>query len=155
MFKRPFLYAKMRIMDYFITLFGNAILSIRMHMSWGAAYMRYLHVKVFVLATAALLLAGCSDPNPLLGKWALQKTSGIKAYDFKMAQVTGNGQITFKEDRVISGKKALEVSYSVSGAEVTVKYAHNGNANTYAIIDDNYFMFDIPEVGTFKYVRVH
>lgn len=118
--------------------------------------MRYLRFNVFALATAAaLLLTACGDENPLLGKWALQKTSGIKAYDFKMAQVTGNGQITFKEDRVVSGAKALKVSYSVSGVEVTVKYEHNDNANTYAIIDDSYFMFDIPEVGTFKYVRVH
>lgn len=141
-------------MDYFITLFGNAILNLDMHMSRGAAHMRYLRFKVFTLAAAALLLAACGDQNPLLGKWALQKTSGIKAYDFKMAQVTGNAQITFKEDRVISGTKALKVSYSVSGEEVTVKYAHNGNSNTYAIIDDSYFMFDIPRVGTFKYVRV-
>ena len=124
-----------------------------MHTSWGAAHMRYLHFKVFALA-AALLLAACGDQNPLLGKWALQKTSGIKAYDFKMAQVTGNAKITFKEDRVISGTKALKVTYSVSGEEVTVKYDHNGNSNTYAIIDDTYFMFDIPKVGTFKYVRV-
>ena len=144
---------KMRIMDYFVTLFGHAILTLKLHMSRGAAHMSHLRFKVFALATATLLLAACSDPNPLLGKWTLQKTSGIKAYDFKMAQVTGNGQITFKEDRVISGTKALKVTYSVSGEEVTVKYAHNGNANTYAIIDDSYFMFDIPEVGTFKYVR--
>jgi len=101
----------------------------------------------------SLVLAACSEPNPILGEWKLDKSSKIDAYSFNMAKITGNARITFEEERMVSGNKAIGVSYSVSGDEVTVSYP-DGKSNTYTIVDKNQFTFDIPEVGTFHYVRV-
>lgn len=111
--------------------------------------------KCAIVAGAALLLMACEDKNPLLGEWTLDKSSTVAAYDLKMAAVTGNDRIKFEQDRVISGTHARAVSYSVSGSSVTVRYSESGDKNTYDIIDNSSFSFDIPEVGTFRYVRLN
>ena len=110
--------------------------------------------KCAIVAGATLLLLACEEKNPLLGEWTLDQTSNVAAYDLKMAEVTGNGRITFEKDRMISGTHARAVSYTVSGNTVTVRYSKSGDKNTYDIVDNSTFSFDIPEVGTFKYVKI-
>ena len=100
-----------------------------------------------------LALLGCKEKNPLLGEWSLVKTADLNATAFQLAQVSGNANITFQEDRVISGEYATEVSYSINGDEVTVHYS-NGDKNTYLIENGDHFTFDIPKAGTFRYKRV-
>lgn len=106
-----------------------------------------------IIAVTALLLAGCEEHNPLLGEWSLIKTAELKSAAFKLAQISGNANITFEEGRVISGTQAISVSYSVNGNEVTVNYT-NGEKNIYVVENDNHFVFEIPDDGIFKYVRV-
>jgi len=100
-----------------------------------------------------LLLLGCNERNPLLGQWKLIKTTEINSSAFKIAQISGNGNITFEEKRMLSGNYAMDVSYTVNGNEVTVHYS-NGEKNAYVVESNDQFTFDIPKVGTFKYVRV-
>jgi len=45
--------------------------------------------KTAIVAGAALMLLACQDKNPLLGEWVLDKSSDVKAYDLKMAEVRG------------------------------------------------------------------
>lgn len=102
---------------------------------------------------AVLLLSGCQEHNPLLGHWKLIKTAEINASAFKIAQISGNGDITFEETRMLSGNYAMDVSYTVNENEVTVHYS-NGEKNAYVVENNDHFTFDIPKVGTFRYVRV-
>jgi len=111
--------------------------------------------KTAIVAGAALMLLACQDKNPLLGEWVLDKSSDVKAYDLKMAEVAGNGKIKFELDRMVSGTHARAVSYSVKGNTVTVRYVESGNSNAYDIVDRRAFSFYIPEVGTFNYTRLH
>ena len=109
---------------------------------------------VIAYGVVVLLLAGCQEEqNPLLGDWSLVKTAELNSVAFQMAKLSGNAQITFKKDQMTSGEQAIEVSYSVDGKEVTVHYV-NGEANTYVVEGDEYFMFEIPKVGKFRYERV-
>ncbi len=110
--------------------------------------------KTLLLAGAALMLLACQEQNPLLGEWALDKSSDVKPYDLKMAEVAGNGKIKFEQDRMVSGTHARAVSYSVSGNTVTVRYIESGDSNSYDIVDGRAFSFYIPEVGTFIYTRI-
>jgi len=115
---------------------------------------KYINKSCVIAFGMVLVLAGCQEEhNPLLGNWSLVKTAELNSVAFQMAKHSGNAQIAFKKDHMRSGEQAIEVSYSVDGKEVTVHYV-NGEANTYVVEGDDYFMFEIPKVGKFKYERV-
>lgn len=120
----------------------------------GCKHMKSLYAKSVLFGGMLLLLAGCQEQNPLLGQWKLVKTPDLSVAAFKMAEISGNAKITFEEERMVSGGHAVEVSYAISGDEVTVKYV-NGADNTYVVENGDHFTFDIPKAGKFKYVRVH
>lgn len=113
-------------------------------------YGRYAFIGV-----AAFLLLGCQEQvhNPLLGTWALVKTPEINAYEYKMAELSGNSQFTFSQDQVISGKYAMQVRYTVEGNAVSVHYT-NGEQNTY-VVEGNTFNIEMPLEGLQTIAKVY
>lgn len=141
------------MLDYFIALIRSLIIRLCANME-GSRHMIKTCKNTILALGAALLLTACQEQNPLLGEWSLVKTAELNVSAYKLAQISGNGRITFEEEQMRSGKHAMEVSYSVSGNEVTVHY-QSGEKNTYLVEDGKHFVFEIPKAGKFKYVRVN
>lgn len=134
---------------------SSSLLMVRVTLSLSGGQTMHSWRNYFLVAFAALFLLACEDKNPLLGEWKLEKPQGHKLQAYNFAVMTGNESMRFEKDRMSSAKNVATVSYSVSGDEVTVRYNLSGLENTYTIIDGHYFLVEVPDVGTFKYVRAN
>lgn len=110
--------------------------------------MKKVYGRYALMGVAAFVLLGCQEQvhNPLLGEWVLVKTPEINAYEYKMAELSGNSRFTFSKDQVISGRYAMQISYTIEGNTVSVNYT-NGEQNTYVVEDGNVFQIELPPEG--------
>ncbi|MDJ0848867.1 MAG: hypothetical protein QNK04_10855 [Myxococcota bacterium] len=107
------------------------------------------------LAPVLLLLASCSDPNPLLGSWEYDKeqSQGLAAAGAELSMgISGVDQIEFREDKMVSGSKSETVTYEVAEDRVIVTGA-DGEGVVYTIVDENTVILD-SATGRIAYRRV-
>ena len=102
-----------------------------------------------------LLLAGCSEPNPLLGRWEYDKeeSKGLAAAGAEIsAGLSGVDQIEFREDKMVSGGKSESVTYEVTEDRVIVTRS-DGKGEVYTIVDENRVILD-KSTGRIAFKRV-
>ena len=93
-----------------------------------------------------LLLVGCGEPNPLLGRWEYDKeeSRGLAAAGAEIsAGLSGVDQIEFREDKMVSGGKSESVTYEVTEDRVIVT-GPDGKGEVYTIVDENRVILDKP-----------
>lgn len=98
-------------------------------------------MRIIIWIFIALLLTGCFDSNPLIGKWQATK---------KVALI---GTVEFTSDKVMYAGMFEEVKYEVRDNEVLVT-DQMGMGSIYKIVDKNTMSIQVPFVGNIIYKRV-
>lgn len=118
--------------------------------SWGRRSARR-KAPLGVLLCGALLLAGCSNGNPLLGKWEIDPTASSP--EARMLAGLGLSQVEFFADKALIGSIGAPVTYDIGDGYVLVN--GNGQTSKYVVVSSAEIRVDAPMGQKVVYRRVH
>ena len=98
-------------------------------------------MRLILLIFMSILLTGCFNNNPLIGKWKATKNLMLMT------------NIEFTKDKVIYNGIFEKVKYEINDNKVLVT-GQLGVGKVYKIIDDNTISMRIPLMGVIKYKRI-
>lgn len=110
--------------------------------------------NIMVLMFALVVVTGCKDKNPLIGKWTIDLASLSGDTRMIIENTSQNRTIEFTRDKMIFDDQALLVSYEINGKLVKVRPSGKGNPVVIVVKDDGSITMPTPQAGTLRYVRV-
>jgi len=109
--------------------------------------------NVMVLMMAVVVLAGCKNKNPLIGKWTIDLASLSGDSLMVVENSSENRTIEFTKDKMILTDEALLVSYEINEKLIKVRPAGNMDPVVIILKDDGSIVMPTPKAGTVRYIR--
>lgn len=108
--------------------------------------------NIMVLMLAVVVLTGCKDKNPLIGKWTIDLASLSGDVKMVVENSSSNRSLEFTKDKMIMSDVALLVTYEINGKLVKVRPAGNADPVVIIVKDDGSILVPTPAAGTIRYV---
>jgi hypothetical protein len=99
--------------------------------------------KILALPVIALALAACTDANPLIGEWTMDRADtapGAAA----LATKSGLDHITFAPTTVLAGDTELAVDYIVEGDRIRIVRRERDYEDLVELLEDGRIRVHLP-----------